>query len=93
VARFAAKIGIADLNEPYPCNADFWVLVDGKVRYSLRNCRQKGKLTDISVELSDKDRFLTLVTTDGGDPDILRIYERAISCDWCVFAEPVLELE
>lgn len=93
IKRFTAKIGIADLREPYPCNADFWVLVDGKVRYSLRNCRQKGTLTEITVELSDKDRFLTLVTTDGGDPDVLRIYERAISCDWCVFAEPVLELE
>ncbi|HOK66813.1 MAG TPA: NPCBM/NEW2 domain-containing protein [Anaerohalosphaeraceae bacterium] len=93
LAAFTAKIGIADLKEPYPCNADFWVLVDGKVRYSLRNCRQKGTLTEIAVSLNEQDRFLTLITTDGGDPDVPRIYERAISCDWCVFAEPVLELE
>ncbi|HOM60131.1 MAG TPA: NPCBM/NEW2 domain-containing protein [Anaerohalosphaeraceae bacterium] len=90
--RFTARVGIADLKEPYPCNADFWVLVDGQVRYCLKNCREKGKLADVSVELRPTDRFLTLMTTDGGDPDVPRIYERAISCDWCVFAEPVLEL-
>jgi hypothetical protein len=95
VTRFVSQIGIADLQEPYPCNADFWVLVDGKVRYSLRQYKQKGVLNDISVEIKDTDRFLTLVTTDGGDPDKPAggFYQRAISCDWCVFAEPALILE
>jgi hypothetical protein len=94
LVRFTAQCGIADLDEPYPCNADFWVLVDGKVRYSNRHVREKGMLKEVSVELKETDRFLTLVTTDGGDPDDpASFYTRAISCDWCVFAEPALVLE
>ena len=95
IRRFTAQAGIADLREPYPCNADFWVLVDGQICYSLRQYKQKGILNDISVEIQDTDRFLTLVTTDGGDPDDPAggFYTRAISCDWCIFTEPMLELE
>jgi hypothetical protein len=93
ITRFVSKIGIADLQEPYPCNADFWVLIDGKVRYSMKNVRQKGMLKDLAVEISPTDRFLTLVTTDGGDVDIPEMYKRAITCDWCVFTEPALVLE
>ncbi len=37
VSSFHAYAGIADFNEDAPCNADIWVLVDGKVRYSLKN--------------------------------------------------------
>jgi hypothetical protein len=95
ITQFTAQVGIADTNEPYPCNADFWVLVDGEIRYSLRQYKQKGVLNDVSVVIKDTDRFLTLVTTDGGDSDNPQgtCYERANSCDWCVFTEPVLELE
>jgi len=93
ITKFVSKIGIADLQESYPCNADFWVLVDGKVRYSMKNVRQKGVLKELAVEISPTDRFLTLVTTDGGDVDKLGPYNRAITCDWCVFTAPALELE
>ena len=95
INRFTSRIGIADLKEECSCNADFYVLVDGQVRYSLRQYKQKGVLNDISVEIKDTDRFLTLVTTDGGDPDDPEggFYKRAISCDWCVFTDPVLLLE
>lgn len=95
IARFSAQVGIADLKEDCPCNADFWVLVDGQVRYSLRQYKQKGVLNDVAVDIKNTDRFLTLVTTDGGDPDNPQgsFYERAISCDWCIFTEPVLILE
>lgn len=95
IKRFMSRIGIADMGDNGPCNADFWVLADGKVRYSLRHCKQKGALYDLSIEIKSTDRFLTLVTTDGGDPDDPNgdFYQRAISCDWCVFTEPVLVLE
>lgn len=94
ITRFVSGVGIADLHEKCNCNADIWVLLDGQVRYSLRQYKQKGVLNDISVEIRDTDRFLTLVTTDGGDPDDPQsFYTRAISCDWCVFTEPVLELD
>lgn len=94
ITRFVSQVGIADLDEDCPCNADFWVVVDGQVRYSLRQYRQKGILNDASVEIKETDRFLTLVTTDGGDADHPEggFYTRAISCDWCIFAEPRLEL-
>lgn len=95
ITRFTSQAGIADLKEDSPCNADFYVLVDGQVRYSLRQYKQKGVLNDVSVEIKDTDRFLTLVTTDGEDPDYPEggFYKRAISCDWCVFTEPALILE
>lgn len=95
INRFTARIGIADLNEPAPCNADFWVLVDGEVRYSLRQYKQKGVLNDVTVQIKDTDRFLTLMTTDGGDTDNpgADFYKRANSCDWCIFTEPILILE
>jgi hypothetical protein len=95
INRFTSRIGIADLNEDYACNADFYVLLDGRICYSLRQYKQKGALNDVSVEINDTDRFLTLVTTDGGDPDYPEggCYKRSNSCDWCVFTEPVLMLE
>ncbi len=95
IIRFTSQIGIADLKENCSCNADFWVLVDGQVRYSLRQYKQKGVLNDVAVEIKSTDRFLTLVSTDGSDPDYPKkgFYERAISCDWCIFTEPVLVLE
>jgi len=40
----------------------------------------------------ESDRFLTLITTDGGDPDGQASPHRATDSDWCVFAEPILEL-
>jgi len=93
IANFVSKIGIADFREHTGCNADFWVLIDGQVRASWRNVKQKNVLRNISIKLSPSDRFLTLVTTDGGDIDRLGFYQRAFTCDWCVFAEPALILE
>jgi len=95
IQRFTSRIGIADLDKPAPCNADFWILVDGEVRYSLRQYKQKGILNDIVVEIQNADRFLTLMTTDGGDLDNPAggFYTRANSCDWCIFTEPILILE
>ncbi len=93
VTRFVSKIGIADFEEQAGCNADFWVLVDGKVRQSRRNLKQKNILSNFSVDLDPADRFLTLVTTDGGDIDRMEAYQRAYTCDWCVFVEPELVLE
>jgi hypothetical protein len=93
MTRFVSKIGIADFEEQTGCNADFWVLIDGKVRESWRNVTQKNVLKNISIELGPSDRFLTLVTTDGGDIDRLGYYQRAYTCDWCVFVEPTLILD
>ncbi|MBN2514259.1 MAG: NPCBM/NEW2 domain-containing protein [Sedimentisphaerales bacterium] len=91
---FKSRIGIADFQEGHPCNANIYVIVDGQVRYSLLQYKEKGKLTDISVELEDTDRFLTLVTADGEGPNKPDddLSNRTFLYDWCVFAEPVLVL-
>ncbi len=93
IARFVSKMGIADFEEHAGCNADFWVLIDGKVRMSRRNVTQKNVLSSVSIELGPSDRFLTLATTDGGDIDRLGAYQRSYTCDWCVFVEPMLIFE
>jgi hypothetical protein len=93
ITQFVAQTGIADFEEPASCNADFWVLVDGQVRASRRNVTLKGVLSDMSVVLKPSDRFLTLITTDGGDIDRLGDYQRSYRCDWCVFVKPVLLLD
>ena len=76
--------------------ADFWVLVDGEVRYSWRDA-QLGEVREIAISLEEGDRFLTLVTTDGGDQavwldDPFRPMLQGTFLDWCTFGEPRLEL-
>ncbi len=63
--------------------ADFWVLVDGQVRFHRREMEVPSGAALVSVELQDDDRFLSLIVTDGGDGN---------SFDWGIFAEPSLQL-
>lgn len=90
ISRFRSIIGICD-SIWRPCNADFWILVDGKLRYSQQKVQKKGILDTVDIDLSENDRFLTLITTDGGDVPNRPIV--TIDSDWCLFAEPVLVLE
>ena len=92
ITKFISKVGVADLKEDHPCNADILVVVDGVVKYRQSGIKEKGKLFEVSVPLSESDRFLTLISADGGDVDVMEVYKRAITCDWCVFTNPVLEL-
>jgi len=86
VVAFQAQCG---LMSPPPCStgrasrAGFWVLVDGQVRFRHIE-EQPAVATPVDIELSDHDRFLTLVTTDGGDGH---------ESDLCFFGEPALKLE
>jgi hypothetical protein len=94
--QFKSQIHISPAAPEIP-NGDFWVLVDGKVRYSRKNVTDKSFADNICIELHENDRFLTLVTTDGGDPEnrILSdgLVMKSINSDWCVFGNPVLILE
>ncbi|UCD51734.1 MAG: NPCBM/NEW2 domain-containing protein, partial [Phycisphaerales bacterium] len=92
VARFSAGFGVSESATDRPCNADFWVLVDGEIRFNRPGVKRKGMAGQMDVALAEGDRFLTLITTDGGDPDGPAAPHRATDSDWCVFAEPVLEL-
>jgi hypothetical protein len=47
--------------------ADVWVFVDGELRFSRTKFRKQDGPMDINIPLGPNDRFLTLVSTDGGD--------------------------
>ncbi len=95
ITEFRAHCGICD-NGPgrFPF-ADFWVLIDGRVCFSRKGVGA-GSDHEIALPVSDKDRFLTLATTDGGEEVCLRLEGNIpvpIDSDWCLFAEPYLMLE
>lgn len=91
IDRFTARVGIAAFDAKR-CNANFYVLVDGQLRYSLLGYTEKGVLNDVSVKLEDTDRFLTLATSENVDP-IDYMANSTLWENWCVFAEPVLVLK
>jgi hypothetical protein len=95
IVRFQSKVGIRGAVRPSASNADFWILVDGKLRH-MKTQVKVNSIFDVDIELSENDRFLTLVETDGGDPEN-RIVEGlvvpSIDSDWGIFADPVLVLE
>ncbi len=62
--------------------ADFWILVDGVVHVTKTMASSQGSAF-ASVALTDQDRFLTLMTTEGDD---------GMGTDWTMFAEPALKL-
>ena len=90
-AHFHAQAGLSSI-ATREGHADIWVLVDGKVRYCQKGITEKGKVYPVDVELGKTDRFLTLITTDGGDVDFPEPSKRATDSDWLLFAEPRLEL-
>ena len=96
IVRFQSKFGIRKwAARPNASNADFWVLVDGELRYQKKQVRI-GELYSVDIELSETDHFLTLVETDGGDSEsrILNgVVLSAIDSDWGMFVNPVLVLE
>jgi hypothetical protein len=84
-----AGILVMGANPPDYAEADVWVLVDGQLRASRKGLRADQGY-DIHVELSDKDRFLSLAVTDGG-----KVYVEgspANHFDTCGFIEPVFGL-
>jgi hypothetical protein len=96
IARFQSKLGIRKWAiRPTASNADFWVLVDGKLRYEKKQVKI-GELYSVDIELSEQDRFLTLIETDGGDPEG-RIMDGLVlspnDSDWGIFLDPILVLK
>jgi hypothetical protein len=94
IAEFRSLCGISSTSpERFPY-ADFWVLVDGKVRFSRRGTGA-SEVHSICVPIKPTDRFLTLATTDGGMNVSASggngVYP--IDSDWCLFAEPYLILD
>ena len=94
LSHFQTAVGI-DNQAWIPCNADFWILIDGVVKYEKRNAKQ-GFLDFVDINLAEDDKFLTLITTDGQDPDhrvVSNVELKSIHSDWCMFGNPILILE
>lgn len=90
IERFRAICGISETAleyssrdwDPNRVQTDFWVLVDGQVRFHKRLGIVPLVHASIEIPISPQDRFLTLVTTSEGQ------YRYC----WAMFAEPALEL-
>lgn len=74
--------------DPDMMNVDVWILVDGQPRL-FRQDMDGTVLMDIDVELSETDRFLTLVVTDSADNGDQYGY----AFDWGLFMNPRLEVK
>jgi len=77
VVRFAERDA-----DPNAIEVTFWVLVDGRPRFSSTLGVVPAQSERIDVPIGPQDRFLTLATTNPGE------YRYC----WALFAEPALEL-
>ncbi len=81
--RFAAVVGVIDKGKSSGL-ADIRIYVDGALRFEQLKRRGDGLAIPIDLKLRDEDRFLTLITTDGGN---------GTGHDWVVYGDPRLRLE
>jgi hypothetical protein len=82
--RFRAVAGnAATMAEVKAVFADFWLLVDGKPRFVRKHDAGRAAPILVSVPLGEKDRFLTLAFTDGGD---------GCGWDWTMLGDPQLDI-
>ncbi len=91
ISSFSAFAGIIRMgnNTPDYSEVDVWVLVDGQIQ-DVRKGLGVDQGYDIQVDITDTDRFLTLVVTDGGNINVEG--SPANHFDTCGFAEPVFGL-
>ncbi len=90
ITRFHARCGVAENVVPFAerdadpntIEVTFWVLVDGRPRFSKTLGVVPAQSERIDVPISPGNRFLTLATTNPGE------YRYC----WALFAEPALEL-
>ncbi|HML76297.1 MAG TPA: FecR family protein [Anaerohalosphaeraceae bacterium] len=85
IRRFTSMCGMSDTVIQQNVQADMWVLVDGQKRQGEHFVYNRtSHFAYIDVEIHNQDRFLTLMSTDGGDGN---------GGDWTFFGDPALELE
>ena len=83
ITSLRSVIAHAYWDNPGAYQADFFVLVDGELRKHFHEINSLNSAIPLTVPLGPNDRFLTLVTTDGGD---------GIAGDFTIFGDPQLEL-
>ncbi|MBP8605151.1 MAG: NPCBM/NEW2 domain-containing protein [Phycisphaerae bacterium] len=85
ISRFTSICGMSDTIIQQNVQAAIWILVDGQKRQEAHFIYNRTSHSAyIDVDIHDQDRFLTLITTDGGDSN---------GSDWTFFGDPALELE
>lgn len=82
ITSFKALCGMPK-SSPSVGRADFYILVDGQVRYKWTGVTARMSTKSVEVQIEQKDKFLTLVTTD---------FDKNNTNDGCVLALPELEL-
>ncbi len=94
IDHFKSICGVSEsvLEDRVTATVDFWVLVDGELRFSQRASSKFGGGVAVDVKLDAQDRFLTLITTDAGD-ERQSGQEDSMGYDWALFAEPCLTLK
>lgn len=66
IKSFAAVGALTEnVDESEEPDIDFWVLVDGQIRYEKQSLKLDDGFISFDVELTLQDRFLTLIVTDG----------------------------
>lgn len=88
IVRFTTVFGIAEVC-PHPSDVDVTILVDGQLRYSRTDVTHPDSV-DIQIDLSETDRFLTLMVTESGDNSWATVNA---TYDWGLFMNPRLEIE
>ncbi len=63
------------------CRTDFWVLLDGQLRFHYAHDPETSESIPLSLPLERSNRFLTMIATDGND---------SINNDWWGLIEPRL---
>ncbi len=94
ILRFTSLFGVSETLAQIPSfdpnaglnsgKVNCWVLIDGKERFNRNSVSYQQGALEIAVDISEQDRFLTLVVTESVDR---RAY------DWALFARPFLLVE
>ena len=87
LVRFTAVAGNAEMRSVNSlaarASADFWVFLDGKLRFSRTDVNSLDGELSMDIALVPASRFLTLAATDAGN---------GVEFDWTIFGDPHLEI-
>jgi hypothetical protein len=93
--NFKAQGGLTEALErveEQPPDVDFWILVDGEMRYEKKAIILEDGLVSFDVKLSPQDRFLTVIVSDGSRPEgLLERRYSAFSNDFFYLVDPTLQ--
>lgn len=88
IKTFTAECGIGEGPEGSTRVNDyssFYVLIDGVEQFNAVDMDYQSDMKSINLEITENNRFLTLLTTDGKD--------KSLHLGWAFFADPRLHIE